>query len=150
MKANRVLVPLDASDFGLHVFPHVTRLLEPDRTEIYLLHVEPAPEAVTIDEHVVVYADQATASVRAESLVALQPYVRGLESLGYEVAPLVAFGEPATEIERTAVEKDVDLIAMATHGRTGVARLLRGSVAQQVASRAEVPVLLYRVPNPEE
>jgi nucleotide-binding universal stress UspA family protein len=145
MKANKVLIPLEDSEFSLNVLPYVTRLLEPDKTEIYLLHVEPAPEAVTIDEHVVIFADQATASLQAESMATLQPFVRSLEQLGYHVTPLVAFGDPATEIERITEEEEIDLIAMATHGRTGIARLLRGSVSQHVTSHVDVPVLLYRV-----
>ncbi len=145
MKANRVLIPLDDSTFSVNVLPHVTRLLEPDKTELFLLHVEPTPDAVTIDEHVVIYADQVTASAQAESMAHLQPYVRGLEELGYHVTPVVAFGDPAMEIERIAEEREVDLIAMATHGRTGSARVLRGSVAQHVAGHVDVPVLLYRV-----
>lgn len=146
MKANRVLIPLDDSDFSLNVLPHVTRLLEPEKNEILLLHVEHAPDAVMIDEHVVIYADQEQASKQGESRAALQPYVRDLEELGYRVTPLVSFGDPAGEIERIAEEREIDLIAMATHGRTGVARLLRGSVAQHVVSHVDIPVLLYRVP----
>lgn len=106
-----------------------------------------APDAVTIDEHVVVYADQETASAKEEVLVALAPYVTGLEELGYHVTPIVSFGDPASEIERIAEENEMDLIAMATHGRTGMARMLHGSVAQHVANHAGVPVLLYRVPS---
>jgi nucleotide-binding universal stress UspA family protein len=146
MLANRVLVPLDDSQFSLNVLPHITRLLEPEKTELFLLHVDEAPDAVTIDEHVVVYADQATASAKADCMATLQPYVRGLEELGYDVTPLVSFGDPATEIERIAEEREIDLIAMATHGRKGIARILRGSVAQHVAGHVDIPVLLYRVP----
>jgi nucleotide-binding universal stress UspA family protein len=145
VKANRVLVPLDDSEFGLNVLPHVTRLLEADRNELFLLHVSTVPDAVMIDEHVVVYADQATASAKAEGIAALAPYIIALEELGYHVTPLVSFGDPASEIERIAEEKEIDLIAMATHGRTGMARLLRGSVAQHVLNHTDVPVLLYRV-----
>lgn len=150
MRANKVLVPLDDSEFGLRVLPYVTRLLEPDKNELYLLHVEEVPDAVVVDEHVVVYADQVTASARADCLATLQPYVRGLEEMGYRVTPLVAFGDPATEIERLAVEEEFDLIAMATHGRTGIARMLRGSVAQHVINHVDVPVLLYRVPHDDD
>ena len=149
MKANRVLIPLDDSVFSLNVLPHVTRLLEPDKTDLYLLHVEPNPESITVDEHVVVYADQAAASVRANSLDTLRPFVHSLEELGFRVTPGISFGDPATEIGRYAEEKEIDLIAMATHGRTGFSRLLHGSVAQQVMGKVEVPVLLYKA-LPEE
>ena len=144
MKANKVLIPLDDSVFSLNVLPHVTRLLEPDKTDLYLLHVEPNPESITVDEHVVVYADQAAASVRANTMDTMRPFVHSLEELGFHVTPTVSFGDPATEIERYAEEKEVDLIAMATHGRRGLARLIFGSVAQEVMNKVEVPILLYK------
>lgn len=144
MKANKVLIPLDDSVFSLNVLPHVTRLLEPDKTDLYLLHVEPNPESITVDEHVVVYADQAAASVRANTMDTMRPFVHSLEELGFHVTPTVSFGDPATEIERYAEEKEVDLIAMATHGRRGIARLIFGSVAQEVMNKVEVPILLYK------
>lgn len=145
MKANRVLIPLDDSEFGLNVLPHVTRLLEPEKNDLFLLHVEPAPNAVTVDEHVVVFADQAAASMQAESLAAIQPYVRSLEALGYHVKPIVSFGDPVSEIERLVEDYNIDLVAMATHGRKGLSRLFHGSVAQTVVQNVDVPVLLYRV-----
>ena len=145
MKANRVLIPLDDSEFGLNVLPHVTRLLEPENTELFLVHVEPAPAAVMVDEHVVVYADQAAASMQAEGMAAIRPYARSLQELGFRVKPVVTFGDPVSEIQRIVEESGIDLIAMATHGRTGFSRLLRGSIAQTVLQSVEVPVLLYRV-----
>jgi nucleotide-binding universal stress UspA family protein len=144
MKSNKVLVPVDDSEFSLGVLPHVTRLLEPAKTELFLLHVAPVPNAITVDEQIVIYADQEAASMQSESRAAIQPYVRSLEEIGYHVTPVVSFGDPATEIERFVAEKDIDLVAMATHGRTGLARVVRGSVAQQVFNQVDVPVLLYR------
>lgn len=144
-KLNRILVPLGDSTFSLNILPPLTRLLEPEKNHIYLLHVEEVPEAITVEEHVVIYADQVTASTKAEAVASLQPYVRSLESLGYRVTPVVLFGDPAHEIERFALENGIDLIAMATHGRTGLSRYFYGSVAQEVMSRVEIPIMLYRV-----
>ena len=55
-------------------------------------------------------------------------------------------GTPAREITRFAKENDVELIMMGTHGRTGLDRVLQGSVAEGVAHMASCPVLTYRVP----
>ncbi len=144
MKINKVLIPVGDSDFSLHVLPHITRLLEPAKNELILLHVAPTPSGVTVDEQVVVYAEQEAASMEAESIATIQPYVRSLEEIGYHVTPVVSFGDPAKEIERFVAERDIDLVAMATHGRTGLARMILGSVAQQVVSHVDAPVLLYR------
>jgi len=55
-------------------------------------------------------------------------------------------GDPVTEILRTAKENKCDLIVMGTHGRTGVSRLLMGSVAEQIVRKAPCPVLTVKVP----
>ena len=146
---NKVLIPIDEAEFGLHVLPYVTRLLEPDKNELILLHVAPVPSAVMVGDEVVVYADQETASMQALCREAIQPYVRSLEELGYRVKLIISFGEPAEEIEHLVAEENVDVVAMATHGRTGLARVLRGSVAQYVVNHVDVPVLLFRAEREE-
>jgi nucleotide-binding universal stress UspA family protein len=60
------------------------------------------------------------------------------------VTPIVSFGDPAKEIEYIVEKQNVDMVAMTTHGRTGLARILHGSVAQHVLNHVEIPVLLYR------
>ena len=57
-------------------------------------------------------------------------------------------GDPATEITRVAEEIGADLIVMGTHGRTGLTRLLMGSVAEQVVRKATCPVLTVKTPFP--
>jgi universal stress protein A len=53
-------------------------------------------------------------------------------------------GEPASELVRLAKAQHVDMIVMGTHGRTGILRLLMGSVAEAVVRRSDCPVLTYR------
>jgi nucleotide-binding universal stress UspA family protein len=60
---------------------------------------------------------------------------------------LLAEGDPAAEIVRTAQETGAELIVMATHGRTGLQRLLMGSVAEQVMRKASCPVLTVKTPH---
>jgi len=55
-------------------------------------------------------------------------------------------GDPVTEILQTSRQQDCDLIVMGTHGRTGLSRLLMGSVAEQVLRRATCPVLTVKGP----
>jgi nucleotide-binding universal stress UspA family protein len=59
-------------------------------------------------------------------------------------------GDPATEVLRVAQEIGADLIVMGTHGRTGLARLLMGSVAEQVMRQAHCPVLTLKTPLAED
>ena len=58
-------------------------------------------------------------------------------------------GDPATQIVRVAQETRCDLIVLGTHGRTGLGRLLMGSVAEQVLRKAPCPVLTVKTPFPE-
>jgi nucleotide-binding universal stress UspA family protein len=58
-------------------------------------------------------------------------------------------GDPATEICRVAKQAGYELIAMGTHGRTGLGRFLMGSVAEQVVRRAPCPVLTVKAPFAE-
>ena len=67
-----------------------------------------------------------------------------LRGEGFEVQAVLAMGEPATEIIKLERTEPVDLIAMTTHGRSGMARFLFGSVAATVVRKAQLPVLLTR------
>ena len=53
-------------------------------------------------------------------------------------------GDPAGDVVRIADEEKCEMIVMGTHGRTGLTRLLMGSVAEQIVRRAPCPVLIYR------
>lgn len=59
-------------------------------------------------------------------------------------------GDPAGRIVELAEEENIDLIVMGTHGRTGLKRLLMGSVAEAVVRRAKCPVLTFKEPHPPE
>ena len=110
---------------------------------VRLLHVAPKPDNLIGDDgYVMAYADQEAVRLEAEGLDILRPIELHLG--GVSVESVVRFGDPAVEILREAEAFDADLIAMPTRGRTGVARLLFGSVAAEVARRASVAVALVR------
>ena len=72
------------------------------------------------------------------------------QGLGHlKVHPEVLEGAPFAEIVRYAREKDVDLIVMGTHGHTGLAHVLVGSVTEKVVRKAPCPVLTVRHPEHE-
>jgi nucleotide-binding universal stress UspA family protein len=62
---------------------------------------------------------------------------------------LLFVGDPAAEILRVAQAVKADLIVLGTHGRTGLGRLLMGSVAEQVVRRAPCPVVTVKAPLPQ-
>ena len=74
----------------------------------------------------------------------LQKWATELSSSGWKVTTVAAEGTPAGVIERLAKEREVDLIAMGTHGRSVLRELVLGSVAKRVVQRAPCPVLTVR------
>ena len=74
----------------------------------------------------------------------LQKWATELSASGWKVTTVAAEGTPAAVIERLAKEREVDLIAMGTHGRSGLRELVLGSVAKRVVQRAPCPVLTVR------
>jgi nucleotide-binding universal stress UspA family protein len=110
-----------------------------------LLHVAPEPSAVQNAEgRVVVYADQETESLTSAGL----DFLRTLEGHfgGVPVESVVRFGDPVTRILDEAEAFGADLIVVGTAGRSGIGRVLLGSVAERVFGKATAPVMLVRPP----
>jgi nucleotide-binding universal stress UspA family protein len=144
----RVLVPLDGSPLAEAVLPFVSRLARPLGLEIALLRVVPTviPQVVEGSRRVVM-DDPGRLTLEAEE------YLKGVADRlcadGFTTLTAVRSGEAASEILAGAHECQADLVAMTTHGRSGLGRLFFGSVAEAVLRRAEVPVLLVRATTAE-
>ncbi len=126
-----VLIPLDGSELSGKVVGFLEPILQSDGSSCIALHVASDGEGGVSTAH--------PASV--DALKRLAP-VRVVERRG----------DPADEIVAAAREEDASLIAMSTHGRTGLSRLIRGSVAERVLRGADVPVLLvspFARPQPD-
>lgn len=149
MPKNKVLIPIDGSQFSLQILPYVARFLRPEENELILLGVAEEPQMVAIEgpgsENLTIYVDQAEASIQTNFYDEMLPYTRMLEKDGFTVSTRVRFGDPIPEIEQCIEAEAIDLVAMTTHGRTGLSRILFGSVALHVLQHATVPVLLYRI-----
>jgi nucleotide-binding universal stress UspA family protein len=139
---SRILVPLDGSPLAEAVLPQVVELAALRNAEIVLLRVALA--------HTLPGADPVDAQVRAveEAESYLARVERDLVARGLPVARAVRYGRPAEEILDHARVGGISLIAMSTHGRTGIRRWVLGSVAEQVARHSPVPVLLLRATEP--
>jgi len=145
--AKRILVPLDQSALAAAVIPLVADTARGSHATVRLLHVAPQPENRVNDEgRVVAYADQEMERLSAQGLDYLATVEAQLD--GVPVERSVRFGEPVNEILREAEAAEADLIAVATGKRSGIARELLGSVAEQVLRRADVPVMLIRPGRP--
>jgi nucleotide-binding universal stress UspA family protein len=147
---HRILVPTDFSKFSANALTYGTAFAEKFGAELYLLHVVQdlalfIPEAVLVVPPVLPPVEQFLTAARA----ALDRVIAGLNLPGVTVHPAVSEGTPFDEIIRFAREKDIDLIVMGTHGHTGLAHILMGSVAEKVVRKAPCPVLSVRHPEHE-
>jgi nucleotide-binding universal stress UspA family protein len=140
----RVLVPLDGSELAEAILPFVEQVAGPLHAEVVLLRViEPLSPAELVASAGVVAPD--TFALRdMDAKHYLSEVERRLSKKGLRIRTRVALGPPAEEILAAAQAISADLIAMATHGRGGLGRLLFGSVAEAVLHAAAVPVLLIR------
>ena len=140
--AKRILVPLDRSDVSEAIVPLVGDLARGSGGAVRLLHVAPLPENVTGKAgRVVAYADQEMERLEREGREYLQAI--GGRLGGGPVECVVRFGGDVEEILREAEAYGADLVALSTSGKSGLKRVILGSVAEQVFRRARVPVLLY-------
>lgn len=166
MNQHKVLIPIDGSDFSRQIFTHVMKFLLPQDNALYLLRVGDRPEGhvghparVAAPESRVsmyesardveetyhpIYASQERDSAEAEFVRLMRQDIQQLSDAGYRVESFVRFGEPGEEIVAFAESREIDLVAMTTHWRRGLNRLIFGSVAQYVAQRLSIPVLMVR------
>jgi nucleotide-binding universal stress UspA family protein len=142
----KLLVPLDGSDLAERVFPYAETLARMSNAEITLLQVAPtasslvalaatpAPEAV---DYVAI-----AKKIRGEATTYLTSAAERLGARGLNVRHLVVEGTAAAEITRLARDLGTELIAMTTHGRGGIERVVFGSVADEVVRTAPCPIFL--------
>jgi len=139
----RVLVPLDGSPLSENVLPFLTEIAGPLDMTIMLLRVlEPVPQTL-VDGGPGIPVDDLQAR-RRDAAEYLTPLAAGLRARGIDTTSSVRVGRAEDEILGAARDDGADLIAMSTHGRSGLGRLLFGSVAEQVLRHADVPVFLMR------
>lgn len=147
----RVLITLDGSPFSEQVIEQVTPLLQATGAKPWLLHVV-SPllgpvrrSGVQDDTRVIHRREDAIAYLATQA----QPLIEaGLQPEMHAVVDR----SPAAAVLNAAAYEDVDLLAMATHGRGGLTRLIMGSVADQVLRNCRKPILLFRprpVPLPQ-
>jgi len=139
----KILVPLDGSELSAEILPVVKRLAGPLDLSIVLLHVvEPTHPAA-----------RGEVSARLEEMARLRlidadgylaKVADSLQAKGLRVRYAVRVGRAVDVIPEYARNEEIGLIAMTTHGRSGLGRLFFGSVAEQVLRTATVPVLVWK------
>ena len=153
----RILVPLDGSKVGEAALPVIegllTRLSPQVKVEITLF------QSPSVLSHWIVagdtparvpYTEKELELIKRETKKYLDKAGEGLKGKGAVVKTRVSFGNAAGEILKLADEIKADMIAMSTHGRTGISRWAFGSVTDKVLREANIPVLTVRAPKEAE
>jgi nucleotide-binding universal stress UspA family protein len=144
-RVRRVLHPSDFSPASRAAFTRAVASARADRAELLLVHVITPVTPLVGDGYLSpkVYDDMQR-SIRASGQTQLDKLVAKAKAAGARARGLLLEGTPADGIVRTARSKRADVIVMGTHGRSGLARLFLGSVAERVVGTAPCPVLTVR------
>lgn len=138
---NDILLPTDGSEAMHTVIDHARQLAEVHGATLHLLFV--VNTSALSDLPMESSWDGVNSALRNQGQEALDTALDRLGNTPTETA--IVEGSPSTEIVEYAEETDCDVIVMGTHGRSGVDRLLLGSVAGRVIRSAPVPVTTVRV-----
>jgi len=150
----KILIPLDGSKIGEAALPYVKELLSALSPRVklefilfqvvsFLTHYVAAGELMTP----ISYTEKEMEQIKQEARDYLNKIGEGIRSEKISVEIRVGVGNAAEEIIKVADEIDVDLIAMSTHGRSGISRWAFGSVTDHVLRGGHKPVLVVRAPK---
>ena len=137
-----LLVPVDFSERQPRLMAHARELALAYGMTVNLLHV--VEDARLPDVYGVATDVPAPTVLTDRTEKGLEEEAEALRSHGIDVRVTVRHGHPAEETIEAAEAEDVDLLAIATHGRAGVERMLMGSVAEKVIRRAPCPVFTVK------
>ncbi len=142
----RILFPTDFSEPAEYAWPYALTFAQEFGAEVHLLHVVAPPPRLTEAYAVNFDPERMVKSLTAEANASMDRQVEAAKSRGLLFRREVRVGVDFREIVDYATKHDIDLIVMATHGRTGLAHVLLGSVAEKVVRKAPCPVLTVKHP----
>ncbi len=148
----RILLPTDFSGCANYALPYAAAIARATKATIICVHVvetvvpavgysglaEPLPLADI--------SEQLEDSAERE----MPKLTECDECTGLDLEEVIVHGDPAAEIVRVAAEREVDLIVVSSHGRTGLGRIIFGSTAEAIVRHAACPVLVVKPPEQDE
>jgi nucleotide-binding universal stress UspA family protein len=135
----KILVTTDLSDFSMAALEYATSLGTLFTSRLYILHVVDAREGF--------HGKEGHPKNEEEAHRSLEDFVHAHVPAETRITLVVRKGEAAEEISRFAEQEGIDLIVIATHGRTGLRHMLLGSVAERIVRSSGIPVLTVK-PHP--
>ena len=162
MPNNKVLIPLNQSELSQKILPYIEKFISADENDLILFFVTRPPSGAGFGERDLaagyvpmpgdksvrptihpIYATQQEDSIRGHVETELMPVTNRLKEAGYNVSISVGFGkDPVDGILREISNRKIDLVAMTTRARVGVTRFFFRDIADKLAQKAKIPVLL--------
>jgi nucleotide-binding universal stress UspA family protein len=137
-----ILVPVDFSQCSFEALEYAIQFAERVAAHLIVFHAVYLDSAYTADGYAMVDLSALIDRARKDAELEMQKFVRLAKFRGVKVETVVTLAPPGPDICGFAEKRDVDLIIIATHGRTGLKHLLMGSVAEHVVRHARQPVLV--------
>jgi nucleotide-binding universal stress UspA family protein len=146
-----ILVPHDFSSCANHAAALARDVAKVHGARMILLHVAELPPLLGANATVVPDEGGAPINVRDYALRSSEAHLEDLANRlradGVDVSTVATTGNVASEVEDCVKREGVDLIVIGTHGRTGLAHVVLGSVTEKIVRHSAVPVLTVRVPD---
>ncbi len=143
MTAKHILVPTDFSEYANYALDYAIELaktLEARLTVLYVLHLS----SLALGEAPPAILDDTLKAMESNAQARTQKALDRVQQAGVQCESAIVEGIPFQSIMETANDRNIDLIVMGTHGRTGLTHALMGSVAEKVIRMAPCPVLVTR------
>lgn len=141
---NTILVPLDGSRRAETILSHVLDVAERYRAKVVLLGVIEPPGTIVAPDSIHIPSQEMIEEHQREVEGYLAERQAQFQEKGINAVVRIIYGRVVDEIIETAEREQADLIAMTSHGRTGLARVFYGSVAAGVLHRIDRPLLIVR------
>ena len=135
-----ILIPLENSAADETILTHIKPLARMTGATLFLVHVADGWVARNFQQ-----LKLAESQEMKDDRAYLETLTRELTKEGFTCDAVLALGEPSDEIIKLAGERNVDLIAMTTHGHRFISDILYGATADKVRHSVDVPVLLVKV-----
>jgi len=150
----RIMVPLDGSELAERVLPHVKAFLSafPAASAVLVRVVEPSPVmfddtasiSSTSREKMIADIKRIEEQRKVSAAVYLDGVADRMKHEGVGLTSVVLTGRVAERLAEYLENQNFDLVIIATHGRSGISRWVRGSIAERVLSSSRVPVVMVR------
>ncbi len=137
-----ILVPLENSDADETILTHIKPLARMTGARLLLVHVADGWVARNFNQLKLAESEE-----MKQDRAYLEKRSRELTAEGFSCDAVLALGEPSDEIIKLARDKNIDLIAMTTHGHRFISDILHGATVDKVRHEVDVPVLLLKVKN---